>query len=140
MEEKKYGCRPEGCCCSLESFLDGKRIEYGCSKTVRVLGEVNGCGATSDRRIIRLNTMLVKQSHTDKVLGGVIEQLICVFDFFCNRLGGDWVNPFHAGLEKADSDNLVDCLVALKHVSGASTTSVCWWSDGMAEVEYGAST
>lgn len=78
------------------------------------------------RRLIRLNTFLVKQAHMNKVISGIIEQSVSVFDGFVNQLGGDLVNSFRVRLEKAYLENLVKCSVALTHVSGAGATSVYW--------------
>lgn len=59
-----------------------------------------------------------------KVLRGVIEHSVGVFDDIVNRLGGDFVNLFRAGLEKLYRDTLVEYPVALSHVSGAGTTII----------------
>lgn len=71
----------------------------------------------SVRRLTLLNSMLVKQALMDKMLRSVIEQSVSVFDNFVNRLGGDVITWFHFGLEKAYSDNLVDCAEAHKNVT-----------------------
>lgn len=55
----------------------------------------------SGHGLISLNTILVKQARMDEVLHVVIEQSMSVFDSFVNRLGGDLVNLFCNGLEKA---------------------------------------
>lgn len=76
----------------------------------------------------------------DKVLRGVIEQSAIGFEGLVNRLGGDMVNLFRIGLEKAYSNNMVECPVVLTLVSGAGATSLSWWSDSASESETGAST
>lgn len=54
----------------------------------------------------------------DKVLRGVIKQPVSVFIDFVNRLDGELVSTFWVGLEKAYSDNSVECPVFLTHISG----------------------
>lgn len=76
----------------------------------------------------------------DKVLLGGIEPSVRVFDGFVNLIGGDLVNLFSSGLEKACSDNMAESPVSLTQVSGAVTTSVSWWSENEGEAESGPST
>lgn len=52
---------------------------------------------------------------------------------FVNWPGGDLVNLFHVGLEKACSDNLAEFPVTFTHVSRAGGTSVSWRLDSQAE-------
>lgn len=66
---------------------------------------------------------------------GVTEVSVSVFDESVNWLGGDLVNSFRAGLEKAYSVNLVESPSTLTHVYGAGATSICWRSDSEGEVE-----
>lgn len=70
----------------------------------------------------------------------VIEHSVSVFDGFVKRLGGDMVKSFCIGLEKAYSENMVECPVAMTHVSKAGAIIVSWWSESNDEVESGPST
>lgn len=83
--------------------------------------------------------MLVKQVRMSKVLRGVIEPPVSVFEGFVNRLGGEVITFFRAGLNKAYIKNMVDCSVGLNHFSDAGATFVFWWLDSEGEVESGPS-
>lgn len=48
------------------------------------------------------------------------------FVSFVSRIEGDLVNSFQAGSEKAYSEKLVECSVAVTHVSRASGTNASW--------------
>lgn len=93
--------------------------------------------AKSGHRLIRLNTMLVILVGMYKVLRGDIEPSVSVLDRFVKWLDGDLVNWFHVSLEKAYSDNLVSCPVALTPISKAGATSRSWHSESKGEVEDG---
>lgn len=60
----------------------------------------------------------------DKMLRGIIDLSVSVFDGFVIRLGRDLVNSSRVGCEKAYSDNMAECPVPLTHVSGAGASSV----------------
>lgn len=75
-------------------------------------------------RLICENTMLVRHACKDKILRGVIEQSVSIYEGSFNWHRGDLVNSFCAGLEKAYSYNMVECTEALTHVSGAGATGV----------------
>lgn len=72
-----------------------------------------------------------------KVLRGVVEQPVSVFDGFVNLLCGDTVNLFRVCLKRAYSDKLVKYPVELTHISGEGTTSVSWRSDREVDNESG---
>lgn len=62
-------------------------------------------GAESGSWLNCFKTILVKQTDTDKVLRGDIEQSVSAFDGFVSLLGGDLIDLFSVYLEKAYSDN-----------------------------------
>lgn len=90
-------------------------------------------------RRIRLNNLLVKHGHLDKLLRGVIEQSFNVFKGPVQQLNDRLVTSFRVGLEKAYSDNLIQCLVTLAHGSKTFATRVSCRSDSEDEAESGLS-
>lgn len=68
-------------------------------------------------RLIRLNIILVRQAHMDKMQRGVIEPLVSVFDYFIGLHGCKLVNAISVGLRKAYSDNMVVRPASLTRVS-----------------------
>lgn len=95
--------------------------------------------AESGRRLLRLSTLLVMKTSVDKVLRGIIEQSVSIFDGFVNRLGSELVNSVRVGFEKAYFDNLVEFLVSLIHFSRVGATSISWRSDSEGDAESGHS-
>lgn len=93
----------------------------------------------SGRRLVLLNNMLVKQTCMDKVLRGVIDQSVSVFEGFVNRLCGDLINTCCVSIQKPYSNNLVECAVALTHVPGAGAISMSRPSVNESEIENGPS-
>lgn len=71
----------------------------------------------------------MKQAFNNKVLGGVVEQSVCIFDGFINPFGCDLMGSIRVRSEKAYCDNLVQCPVPLAHVSVTGATSMSWRSD-----------
>lgn len=61
--------------------------------------------------------MFSKQDHTDEVLHGIFEQSVNVDDSSVNRLGGNLMNSFRIGLEKAYFESTADFSVGLPHIS-----------------------
>lgn len=88
-----------------------------------------------DRRLIHLNNLLVKQAHIEKVLSGVLEQSVSVFDSFLNLLDGELVSLFRVASDKAYSDDLVGYGVSLTYVPGDGASSMSWRSDTEGEDE-----
>lgn len=66
----------------------------------------------------------MKQAGVDRLLGIINEQSVNVFYGFVNLVRGDLKNSARAGLEKAYSDNLIECRVAQTHISAAGATKV----------------
>lgn len=106
--------------------VDEVKDEFGTvsEKRNEFKGKLREREAESGRRLIRFNTLLVKQARMDKVLPRGIGQSDYVFDVFVNRLGGELVNSLRARLKRVYSDNLVECLVALTQAFWSATISV----------------
>lgn len=125
-------------------LLEIAKVKKELSRVAQKRSELNGRSgeveALSGLRLNRLNTMLVKQSLVLNVLGGVNVESVSVFAVFVNRLGGDLVSLFHVRIDGAYSNNLVDCLEVLTHVTGAGAISLSLWSDSEGEGEDGSST
>lgn len=81
------------------------------------------------RGCVRLPTNMFEQFFGQtrpygKLLRGIIEQSVSVFDGFVHRLCDDLVNSFRSGMEKPYSNNMVEYSVALTHFSEATATSL----------------
>lgn len=66
----------------------------------------------------------------DRVLRGVMKQSVSVFSGFVNQTGDNLMNKVRIGLEKAYSDNNVECCMPLTHFSGDGATRVFLQSQG----------